>query len=62
MRDGVFIVTCKVRDGKGRTDVTKGAVSITGLKGDALANAMMKAETKAKAPRHAVDRRPRLSG
>lgn len=47
-RDGVFIVTAKVRNGKGRTDVAKGAVTIGGLKGDALANAMMKAETKAK--------------
>lgn len=47
-REGVFVVTCKVANGKGRTDVSKGAVSIAGLKGEALANAMMKAETKAK--------------
>lgn len=47
-REGVFIVTCKVHNGAGRTDVSKGAVNIAGLKGDALANAMMKAETKAK--------------
>ena len=47
-REGLFIVTAKVRDGKGRTDASKGAVSITGLKGEALANALMKAETKAK--------------
>ncbi len=47
-REGVFIVTAKVMNGKGRTDAAKGAVTITGLKGDALANALMKAETKAK--------------
>ena len=47
-RDGVFVITCKVRDRDGRTDMAKGAVSITGLKGEALANAIMKAETKAK--------------
>jgi hypothetical protein len=47
-RDGVFIVTAKVRNRDGRTDIAKGAVSIANLKGDVLANAMMKAETKAK--------------
>lgn len=47
-REGVFIVTAKVQNGEGRTDVAKGAVTIGNLKGDALANAMMKAETKAK--------------
>lgn len=47
-RDGVFIVTAKVRNGKGRTDMAKGAVTVANLKGDALANAIMKAETKAK--------------
>jgi hypothetical protein len=47
-RDGVFVVTCKVRDRDGRTDMAKGAVPIGGLKGEALANAIMKAETKAK--------------
>jgi hypothetical protein len=47
-REGVFVVTAKVRNGAGRTDASKGAVTITGLKGDALANALMKAETKAK--------------
>ena len=46
-REGVFIVTAKVSNGF-RSDAAKGAVSILGLKGDALANAMMKAETKAK--------------
>ncbi len=47
-REGVFIVTAKVMNSNGRTDAAKGAVTITGLKGDALANALMKAETKAK--------------
>lgn len=47
-RDGVFIVTAKVRNADARTDIAKGAVNISGLKGEALANAMMKAETKAK--------------
>lgn len=45
---GVYVVTCKVRDGKGRSDVATGAVAHEGLKGESLANAIMKAETKAK--------------
>lgn len=47
-RGDVFIVTAKVRNGEGRTDMAKGAVTIGSLKGDALANMIMKAETKAK--------------
>jgi hypothetical protein len=47
-REGVFVVCAKVRDRAGRTDVAKGAVNIADLKGDALANAMMRAESKAK--------------
>jgi hypothetical protein len=46
--EGVFIVTAKVRNKDGRTDIATGAVTVSQLKGDALANAMMKAETKAK--------------
>lgn len=46
--DSVFVVTAHVRNGAGRTDASKGAVNIANLKGEALANAMMKAETKAK--------------
>lgn len=46
--DGVFAVTVHVKDGDGRTDVSTGVVSIANLSGDALANAFMKAETKAK--------------
>ena len=44
----IYIVTVKVRDKEGRTDVATGAVNIKGLVGDGLANAIMKAETKAK--------------
>lgn len=47
-RRGVVIVTVKVANAKGRTDMGKGACNVDGLKGDALANAFMKAETKAK--------------
>lgn len=45
---GLVIVTATVRDRTGREDSAIGAVSIAGLKGEALANAIMKAETKAK--------------
>jgi hypothetical protein len=48
MRDGVYIVTCKVKDGEGRTDIATGAGAHGNLKGDALANMPMKIETKAK--------------
>lgn len=41
-------VTAYGHDRRGRTDSAIGAVSVTGLKGEALANAIMKAETKAK--------------
>lgn len=47
-RDGVYIVTSKVANAEGRTDMAKGAVNIKGLVGEALANAIMKAETKSK--------------
>lgn len=46
--EDVFIVTCRVSDATGRFDVSTGAVTIGSLKGDGLANALMKAETKAK--------------
>jgi hypothetical protein len=45
--DDIYIVTAKATL-DGRTDESIGAVNIGGLKGDALANALMKAETKAK--------------
>jgi hypothetical protein len=46
--DGVLVVTAKAMNGEGRTDEEIGAVSIVGLKGGELANALMKAHTKAK--------------
>lgn len=45
--DDLYVVTCRASIGERFTD-SIGAVTITGLKGDALANAMMKGETKAK--------------
>jgi hypothetical protein len=44
----VFIVTAQATDRDGRTDEATGAIVVSGLKADALANAYMKAETKAK--------------
>lgn len=44
----LLIVTARATLPSGRKDESIGAVSIAGLTGDALANAMMKAETKAK--------------
>lgn len=43
-----YIVTARATTADGRTDESTGAVSIKGLAGDSLANATMKAETKAK--------------
>jgi len=45
---GVFVVTAKAMDKNGKTDASTGAVPIDNLKGESLANALMKAETKAK--------------
>src|ERR1039458_2116600 len=47
-QDGVLSITCKVSDKSGRTDIATGALTISGLKGNDMANALMKAETKAK--------------
>jgi len=44
----LYVVRVKATTGEGRSDEDMGAVNITGLKGDALANATMKALTKAK--------------
>lgn len=44
----VHVVTVKVQDRTGRTDIAKGAVHLGSLTGENLANAIMKAETKAK--------------
>jgi len=46
--DDLFIVTVYGHDKTGRNDTGTGAVSIANLKGENLANAIMKAETKAK--------------
>jgi len=46
--DDLYIVTAYAKDATGRTDASTGAVPLGGLKGEALANAIMKCETKAK--------------
>ncbi len=46
--DDVYLVTAQATDKTGRVDESIGAVSVGGLKGDAMANAVMKCETKAK--------------
>ena len=46
--DDIYAVTAYATDSKGRSDSSIGAVTIGNLRGDALANALMKAETKAK--------------
>jgi hypothetical protein len=44
----LYLVTARATDRHGRTDESLGAVAVGALKGDALANALMKCETKAK--------------
>jgi hypothetical protein len=46
--EGVYVVTTRARTKDGRVDEATGAVPIEALKGESRANAMMKAETKAK--------------
>jgi hypothetical protein len=46
--EGIYVVTASAKDKSGREDESTGAVNIKGLQGEALANAYMKAETKAK--------------
>lgn len=46
--DGIYQVTAYARNADGREDADLGAVSISNLKGEDLANAKMKATTKAK--------------
>lgn len=48
MPGSIFYVKSRARDGSGRTVDDVGAVSIEGLKGDLLANAMKKAVTQSK--------------
>jgi hypothetical protein len=45
---GLYVVTARATTPDGREDEAIGAVSVKGLTGDNLANAIMKAETKAK--------------
>jgi hypothetical protein len=47
-RNEVLTIVAKVTNKEGRSDMATGAVHIGGLKGEPLANAFMKAETKAK--------------
>ncbi len=44
----LLVVTARGKDSSGREDESVGAVNVLGLKGESLANAMMKCETKAK--------------
>jgi hypothetical protein len=46
--EGVYVVTARAQKLNGRADESTGAVPIENLKGENKANAMMKAETKAK--------------
>jgi hypothetical protein len=46
--EGCYVVTAKASDSEGRTDESIGAVPIDKMQGEPRANAMMKAETKAK--------------
>jgi hypothetical protein len=46
--EGVYVVTARAHRPDGRFDESTGAVPIDNLKGESRANAMMKAETKAK--------------
>jgi hypothetical protein len=46
--DGVLYVSCRLQDKKGRVDEATACLNVTNLKGDAMAAAVMKCETKAK--------------
>lgn len=46
--DDLYVVTARATMPDGRTDESIGAVVLAGLKGEALANALMRGETKAK--------------
>lgn len=45
--DDIYIVSCRVTGADGRVSENQGAVSVSGLRGDALANALLKCTTKA---------------
>jgi hypothetical protein len=46
--EGVYVVMAYATDAGGREDASTGAVNVKGLTGEALANAYLKSETKAK--------------
>jgi len=46
--DGLYVVYARATSPKGRTDEASGVVALGNLQGEARANALMKAETKAK--------------
>jgi hypothetical protein len=46
--DDLYVVTANATNKAGRSDTSIGAVNVKGLNGESLANALMKAETKAK--------------
>jgi hypothetical protein len=46
--DDIYVVTARAKDRQGREDESTGAVPLGNLRGEALANALMRAETKAK--------------
>lgn len=46
--DDIYIVTAQATNSEGRFDESTGAVNVNGLKGESLANAYLKSETKAK--------------
>src|SRR5260370_12796732 len=48
IEEGVVVFTAHAKDSNNRTDVATGAVSIDGLKGEAQANSIMRAEPKSK--------------
>ena len=48
LEGGIYTVSARARTPEGREDESDGVVNVEGLKGDALANAYMRAETKAK--------------
>jgi hypothetical protein len=48
LEDDIFVVTARAKDAGGRTDEDSGAVTLGQLRGEAKANAIMKAITKAK--------------
>lgn len=46
--DTLYVITARATTNDGRSDESMAAIDLAGLKGDALANSLMKCETKAK--------------